>query len=405
MNNLAEQIDWYQKAVTILSQMVSIPSINPGDKLTEEAIYCEKAMADFLVNYFQQQPYKCVITTQEILPRRSNVYIQTSNSPDKKTLLLETHLDTVDVQKMTIDPFTPILKEGKLYGRGSCDAKGQLTAMLLGLEMAIKETDSNLPSNVYLAATVDEEHLHRGVDHLVDNKLIADGAVAGEPTELKLVAATKGSIRFKITTKGKPVHTSSPDEGVNAIYIMADVIQAINQNLVPKLATKIHPLCGKGTIAVTVIRGGQQVNIVPDNCAIDVDRRLLPGESWEAAYQEIKNEVLNYLDAGLHSYVKFEDPYLIDPSLETNLNSAIVQALSHLLGKKGEQNNVIGVPFGTDASKIALLGIPTVVFGPGSIKQAHTADEYIKIEEIIKAAELYKDLILHFHEYFNGVVR
>lgn len=398
---MLKQRDWHQKAVSLLSQMVSIASVNPGDKVTTDTNYTEQRMAQFLINYFQQQTCHYDVTSEEILPGRPNVYIKTGHSSTKRTLLLETHLDTVDVQEMTIDPFAPVLKEGKLFGRGSCDAKGQLTAMILGLEMAIEQTNGHLPINVILAATVDEEHLHRGVDRMVANKTAADGAVAGEPTELKLVTATKGSIRFKIITTGKSAHTASPEEGVNAIYLMADVIQAINKNLIPQLITRTHPLCGNATAAVTVIKGGQQVNIVPDNCVIDVDRRLLPGEDWEMAFIEIKNTVLNYVDANLHGNIQFEHPYLIDPSLETDLKSSLVWALGDLLSQRGEESQAVGVPFGTDASKIALLGIPTVVFGPGSIKQAHTKDEYIKIEEIIKAAEIYRDLMLHFHQYFD----
>lgn len=388
------------RLINLLSDMVSIPSINPGDGQLQ-ILHGEQRMADYLYQYFQNHPFRLDVTQEEILPNRPNIYIKTGQDPAKKTLLLETHTDTVRVDEMTIAPFTPYVKDGRLYGRGSCDAKGQLAAMICGLEMALEETNGNLPINVHVAATVDEEHLHRGVDRLVDMKVEADGAVAGEPTELKIVAATKGSIRFKIVTTGESVHSANPQAGINAIYIMSDIIQTIHKTIVPMLSERNHALCGEATMSVTTIQGGTQVNIVPDRCAIDVDRRLLPGEHWEEAYLEIKQVIMGNIASELQPYVSIEYPYLIDPSLETNGDSPIVTSMADIMSKLGEDNNIYGVPFGTDASKIAMRLIPTIVFGPGSINQAHTKDEFIEISEVLKAAEIYKTLILHFHTYFK----
>ena len=251
--------------------------------------------------------------------------------------------------------------------------------------------------NVRLAVTVYEEHLHSGVDRIVDDRFQADGAVVGEPTEMRLVTATKGSIRFQIHTKGKAAHSADPHMGINAIYIMAEVIQAISKVMVPLLKERVHPLCGPATISATIIKGGHQVNIVPDDCVLDVDRRLLPGEDWKTAYEEIKQIILEQVDSQWKDFVIFDSPYLIDPALETKKDSSIVQAFSRVLKEQREDPREVGVSFGTDASKIALLNIPTVVFGPGSIRQAHTEDEWIKVEEIGKAAEGYKQLILNFH--------
>ncbi|MFT9848829.1 M20 family metallopeptidase [Aneurinibacillus sp. REN35] len=395
-----KDIERETRLIHLLSDMVSIPSINPGDGPLQD-LHGEQSMADYLCQYFRNHPFTLDVAQEEILPNRPNVYIKTGRDPMKKTLLLETHTDTVRVDEMTIAPFTACVKDGKLYGRGSCDAKGQLAAMICGLEMALEETNGNLPINVHVAATVDEEHLHRGVDRLVDMKVEADGAVAGEPTELKVVAATKGSIRFKIVTTGESVHSANPQDGINAIYIMSDIIQTIHKHIVPMLRERNHTLCGKATMSVTTIQGGTQVNIVPDRCVIDVDRRLLPGEHWEEAYLEIKQAIMENIDGAFHPYVSIEYPYLIDPSLETDRHSPIVRSMTDTMSKLGEDSDMYGVPFGTDASKIAMRHIPTIVFGPGSISQAHTKDEFIEISEVLKAAEIYKTLILHFHTYFR----
>ncbi|MGN7300354.1 M20 family metallopeptidase [Ferdinandcohnia sp. SAFN-114] len=320
---------------TLLSEMVSIPSVNPGEG-TVDNIRGEERMASYLFNYFKHHSYSFNVKKEEILTDRPNIYIETSNDPNKKTLLFETHTDTVSVDHMSISPFEPFIKDGKFYGRGSCDAKGQLVAMISGIEMALEENDGVLPINVKLAATVDEEHLHRGVDRLVELGIKADGAVAGEPTELKIVSATKGSIRFKIRTTGKSAHTANPQDGINAIYIMSDVIQVIQKKIVPLLQNRNHPLCGNATTSVTIIGGGSQVNIVPDECVIDVDRRLLPGEQWEEAYQEIQDMIMDNLDQDLHSAIIFDYPYLIDPSLETSQASSIVSAFSAMMQSHNE---------------------------------------------------------------------
>lgn len=383
------------KISSLLADMISIPSVNPGEG-PYQSFHLEKRMAEYVQQFFENKRYPYNISYKEILTDRPNVVVTTSQDPEKKTLLLETHLDTVNVEDMSIEPFKPTIENGKIYGRGSCDAKAQLVAMMTGIEMAIEKTNGDLPINVMFAATCDEEHLHRGVDDLVRQKINADGAIVGEPTELNLVAATKGSIRFQICTTGRSAHSSKPNEGLNAVYIMADVIRILSSIVTPQVEKQRHPLCGFATVSATTIKGGDQVNIIPDQCIIDVDRRLLPGEMWEEAYNDIKNTVLEYIDSEWHDFIEFKYPYLIDPSLETNENSEIAKVGLQVLSNKGLGEQIIGVPFGTDASKISKLNIPTLVFGPGSINQAHTKNEYVNLDEVLKASEVFRDIILEY---------
>jgi acetylornithine deacetylase/succinyl-diaminopimelate desuccinylase family protein len=390
--------EWQEKAVRLLSDMVSIPSVNPGEG-TPGAIHLEQRMAEYIRDYFERKSFPYHIAMEDVLPGRPNIVVRTGDDPGKRTILLETHTDTVGIENMTVEPFTPAFSDGKLYGRGSMDAKGQLVAMIMALEMAVEESGQQLPVNVILAATSDEEHLHRGVDRLIETPLKVDGAIVGEASELRVIIATKGSIRFQIRASGIPAHSSSPREGKNAIYLMSKVIHIIANDIAPMLEKRTHPLCGYSTVSVTLIRGGQQVNIIPEDCVIDVDRRLLPGECWEDAYNEIKEMINGNLDSEGQSRISFEYPYLIDPSLESDTNSTIIRTFSGELKKCGLDGVPIGAPFGTDASKIALIDIPVVVFGPGSIRQAHTKDEYIVIEELMRAAEIMKKVILTFDQY------
>lgn len=390
---------WGKKAVSILKDLVAIPSINPGDESNyNNNLYGEERIVEYLIKHFKNEKFPYKIEKSSVLPNRENLMIFTTNKKKKNMLLLETHSDTVEVKNMDFDPFEPFLKDEKLYGRGSCDAKGQLVAMIIGLEMAIDSANGELPIDICLTVAVDEEHLHRGVDQLVDAEFQVEAAVVGEPTDLKVASASKGSIRFKILTSGIPAHTSVPENGRNAIYLMGKIIHIVESIIEPKLKENSHPLCGNSSICISLIDGGEQVNIVPESCEIHIDYRLLPDEDWEQAYSFIENEILTNLPKEERQYVKFLEPYLIDPSLSTSSSTKVVKIFKEILKKNGLQSNPIGLPFGCDASKIALLGIPTVVFGPGSIKQAHSNNEYICIEDLMKAANVYKDLILNFRE-------
>lgn len=389
--------DITQKCIDLLKNMVAIPSVNPGDRSSyNEKIYSEKNLADFIYKYFKNHEHQFIIERYNVLPERDNILLFTGKNIDKATILLETHMDTVDVTNMRYAAFHSFLQEGKLYGRGACDAKGQIVSMVAGLEMALEATGGNLPINVCMALVVDEEHLHRGVDNLVKLGIKPGCAIVGEPTGLLVGSASKGSIRFKIIANGVSAHTSTPDKGKNAIYLMSKIIRIIEERIEPEVVKNKHPLCGKSSISVSLIKGGEQVNIVPDHCEIHVDRRLTPGESWEEAYKFIKDNIRDRLSEEENSRVNYEKPYLIDPYFETDTDSDIVVRFSQVLKQYDLPSQPIGLPFGCDASKITPLGIPTVVFGPGSIEQAHSNNEYIIVKDVVKAAYIYRDLILSF---------
>jgi len=373
------------EAATLLGTLVSIESINPA---YPGATSGEDRIGAFVLDYLQNLGIKC--NTYEVLNNRFNVLGLLPGS-SRQGLCLETHLDTMPVVNMRIEPFKPLLQDGRLYGRGSCDAKGSLAAMLLALKLLV-ERGITPPTNIYLAAVVDEEYKYRGVTHLLESGFRVSGAVVGEPTNLTVVTACKGVVRWKIRTYGQAGHSSRPEEGHNAIYDMADVIQGIKQEIIPKYKEKNHHLLGSPTVNVGCISGGTVVNIIPDTCTIELDRRMLPGETWET----IRNE-FDALFKDPRIKGEIHEPYLIDEAMETDLGEPIVLAAQEACQEVLGASRIQGVSFGCDATKFHRAGIPAVILGPGSILQAHSADEYVQIEEVARAAEVYAKLCTIFN--------
>jgi acetylornithine deacetylase len=293
---------------------------------------------------------------------------------------------------MIVPPFEPQLRHGRLYGRGACDTKGGLAAMMHAL-VAVHESGSLPPGDVWLAATIDEEHSYRGVLRLCEG-LSATGAIVAEPTDLRVVVASKGCFRWRVTVNGRAAHSSKPHLGVNAITHMARFILALEQEQ-QRLSETRHPLVGSPTINVGVIQGGAQVNIVPDECSIEIDRRLIPGEALSEVQQtyDMLPESLRkqYPDLRIS-----QATLLSDWPMETSIDSEIVRVASAVLQCAQLDPKPAGVPFGSDASKLARVGIPSIVLGPGSIDQAHTADEFVLVDEVVKAASIYEQIIRRF---------
>ncbi len=327
--------------------------------------------------------------TQEVFPGRHNLI---AVLPGKTTqrLILEAHTDTVSIKGMSIPPFEPTLRSGRVYGRGSVDDKAGLAAMMHAL-LEVKASRITPPCEVWLAAVVDEESTYRGVVKLCE-QIEASGAIVAEPTELKPVIASKGVLRWRLTVEGRAAHSSKPHLGINAIQHMAVILSALEEEN-QRLSKITHPLLTPPTLSVGTIRGGVQVNLVPDQCSIEIDRRLMPGESAEEVWQ-------NY-DALLARFphikaVNERPALLIDEALHTSTTTLTVQTACSVLQGMNLDAQPIGVPFGSDASKLARAGIPTIVFGPGSIDQAHTHDEFVPIAEVESALEFYKRFILAF---------
>ncbi len=331
---------------------------------------------------------------QPVAPSRDNIIAWVPGTAGAATLLFEAHQDTVPADTMTINPFTARVDQGRLWGRGACDVKGGMAAMLVALARLAAERPEPRATLV-MACTVDEEHQFTGVLALVRSMAEAawprpDAAVIAEPTELDVVVAHKGAVRWTIETAGKACHSSSPSLGINAIYRMAHVVQAIERYATQLSGTTSHSMLGSASISIGVIHGGVSVNTVADRCVIQIDRRLVPGEDPDQAWRELSEFLARQPE--LDFPITATPPWIKSPALGDDANRALAGRLQSVIRKSGYSGRIIGVPFGTDASKTAAAGIPSVVFGPGSIAQAHTADEWIATDQLIAAAEIYYEL-------------
>lgn len=370
--------------IPTLAELVRINSVNafyedgPG----------EASVAKWIETFFATHGIET--TRQEVFPGRWNVLARLPGRSSERRLVLEAHMDTVSVAGMTIPPFDPLIRDGRLQGRGSCDTKAGLAAMMHAM-VDLKQSGTVPPCEILLAAVVDEEFSFRGVVRLCEG-LKADAAIIAEPTELRAVIASKGVLRWRIRVQGRAAHSSKPHLGINAIRHMAQLILRLEEEH-EKLAAKTHPLLGPATCNIGVIRGGVQVNFVPDECVIELDRRLLPGEKAEVVldgYRQLLTSIPD-IDAKL-----VEPPLLVDEALETDANSPVATTAQATLQNLGLDPTLCGVPFGSDASKLSRAGIPSIVFGPGSIDRAHAADEYVEIDQVQTALDFYHDFMVSF---------
>ncbi|MCS6860736.1 MAG: M20 family metallopeptidase [Abditibacteriales bacterium] len=376
------------EVLATLQDAVAIDSVNPD---LPSGTVGEKNLVAYLSDFFRDAdiPFE----TYEVLPNRPNIVARLEGKHPHRALLFEAHLDTASVSVMTIDPFRPVIADGKLYGRGACDTKAGLVGMIHALRRW-KQSGEQPNVNVLFCGAIDEEHLFRGALHLAEN-FTADGAVIAEPTELHIIRAHKGLARFRLIVHGRAAHSAKPHLGINAITKMARVIRRIEEDIVPTLAQKDHSLTGGATLNIGVIHGGVQVNFVPDRCTIEVDRRVIPGETPDEAVQPFYTllERMKQEDAELHVTL---EPFLLDAPMETPEDADICRVASeacrHVLGRAA----FTGVPYGTDASKFTRAGIPAVVFGPGSIDQAHGAVEWVECEQVLQATEVYFEMIRRF---------
>jgi acetylornithine deacetylase/succinyl-diaminopimelate desuccinylase-like protein len=356
----------------------------------------EARLTEHLQSLFEDLGLRC--RRQEVHPQRDNLIARLDGEidPEKggKLILFAAHQDTVPVGGMTIEPWNPAVRGGRLYGRGACDVKGGMTAMIAAIARLARERPVGMPT-VVMACTVNEEYGFSGAsalrglldgqqDEIIPRK--PDAAVVAEPTDLDVVVAHKGVVRWRCHTRGRAGHSAQPEHGDNAIYKMARalrVLEGYQREVVATLGS--HPLCGPATMSVGTIRGGISVNTIPAQCTIEIDRRLPPGEEPVEAYRHL----VDYLgrDPDLDFPLQHDPPYMQGPALSDEDNRRLADRLVRIVtGVVGDCRRV-GVPYATDAAFICEAGIPTVVFGPGSLAQAHTEDEWLPLEQLEQAAE------------------
>jgi acetylornithine deacetylase len=364
----------------LLAELIALPSVNPAFLPPRHPHAGEKQVADFLASVAARAGLE--VEFQKVLPGRSNLIVRL-RPPEavRQTVLLAPHLDTVVADSTQ---FIPQRKNGRLYGRGACDTKGSVAAMLAAVFELAHSRSRPRTTEIVFAGLMDEENAQAGSRALTAAGFKADLAIVGEPTQLQVITAHKGNVWLELSTQGLAAHGATPHLGKNAVHEMARIVDVLATVYAAQLRKRRHPLLGTATVNVGKISGGTQPNIVPDRCVIAVDRRLLPGDTDAG----VRREIMTLLRSkGLKAAITMAK---LAPAvaLETDPGLPLVRGFLRSTGQK----KTLGVDYFCDAAVLAAGGIPSVVFGPGNIAQAHTADEWISLAQLERG----KHLLLRF---------
>jgi acetylornithine deacetylase/succinyl-diaminopimelate desuccinylase-like protein len=366
----------------LLGRLVTIDSQNP-DLVADSRGELElaTAVAEIMVELGMKA------TLPETLPGRPNVVGVLPGTSDE-TLLLEAHLDTVPAPGHEI----VVRREGRrLHGRGTCDTKASLAAMLAAV--ATLSGDPGPRPTVVLAGVVDEEFVMRGAERLLDQVGPVTGVVVGEPTSLRPVRAHNGFIRVRLQVHGRSAHSSRAHLGENAILGAARVVTDLDTAVGERLRGRHHHLTGPALLTPTMVRGGSAPNVVPDHCEVWLDRRLAPGEEPAAALAEI-DDVLERLRVE-GTDVRRDAPLISLRGVNTAADHPLVAATERAVASvTGTHHVSSGVTYSTDACFLGRSGdVPCVVLGPGSIDQAHTDDEWVDLDEVVQAVDVFAEVV------------
>ena len=377
----------------LLAELIALPSVNPafapatgGSGPSVRPLYGEKRVAEFLAANATKSgleiEFARVDGDNSEHPPRYNLLVRLlPRNKIKRTILLAPHLDTVGATEAQL---VPRWKNGRLHGRGACDTKGSVAAMFIALCELAGSPARPLETKIVFAGLVDEEQAQAGSRALAASGFKADLAIVGEPTQLLAVTAHKGSLWLELETRGRAAHGATPHLGKNAVHEMARVVDVLESGYAAQLRRRKHPLLGAPTVNVGRISGGIQPNIVPEACVIAVDRRTLPGETDAQVIREIAARLRKE-----HLRVKISNRKVAPaPALETSPKLPLVRQFFNCLG----QTRPVGVAYFCDAAVLAAAGIPSIVFWPGQIAQAHTADEWISLTQLERA----KNLLVRF---------
>jgi acetylornithine deacetylase/succinyl-diaminopimelate desuccinylase-like protein len=363
--------------VDLLQNLVSIPSVNPHGNPGTDATG-EKAMGEYVAQFLRRLGAE--VALEEIDPGRPNVVARFH--PEKEPaarIAFAPHLDTVSVAGMTIPPFDPAIRDGKLYGRGSSDTKGPMAAALWALrEWAESPERARSRVEWTFFALMGEEAGNDGAHAVANSGFTSDLMLVLEPTALEVVTAHKGVLWIEVRTSGIACHGSTPEKGQNAIYAMRRVLELIEQKMIPELAAHAHPQLGPTTVNVGTIAGGSKVNIVPDACRIELDCRLVPGVEpehlrvlLEVILRETVPEATVILQRASHP-------------LHTNTSLPWVKRLG------ATARGFTTAPWFSDAAVLGHDGCPAVCVGPGDIAQAHTKDEFIRLSDLEDGTDFFR---------------
>jgi acetylornithine deacetylase len=371
--------------ISLLQQLVAIESVNPSLATGAPG---EGEIAAFLDTHMTAIGLE--VHLQEAAPGRPNVIGVFDSGRPGPSLMLCGHIDTVGVDGYE-HPFEPVIRDGRLYGRGSQDMKGGVAAMLDAVRV-VRERGL-AAGRVIVAAVVDEEFASLGADQLV-TAWRADAAVVTEPTDLQVGVAHKGFAWFEIETRGRAAHGSRPADGRDAIMRMGRVLarlEAMDRELQDRPP---HPLIGTASLHASTISGGHEWSSYPDACLLRLERRTVMGESAGEVERELRGLLagLAGLDAEFEAEVR---AMFARPPYEVPEGHPLTDVLLACAAARGIESRPVGMSFWTDAAVLGGAGIPSLLFGPGGAG-LHSTEEYVTIADVIACRDVLADLIVRW---------
>ena len=377
---ILEAID-SDEVIELAREMIRIPSIT-GKEGTRQTQFLAERLSDLGL-----EP-----ELRKVEEDRFNVVCEMKGEEDGPKLLFEGHHDTKPFDGMTIDPLGAEIRDGKLYGRGSTDMKSALAAMLIAMKV-LREHQVPLKGTLVFGSEVGEEGGGGGIPLMQrDGSLECDMAVVGEPSELRVEVGNRGGWRNTIKVLGRATHSGVAQRGINAIEKMAKVILGLYD--LPYLKVD-DPLWGRSSMNVQRIEGGKAWGLsasVADECSVLIDSRLTARTPPEEVNRQVR-EMLARLEA--------EDPeFRIDPdttdfaaggrAVAISPDERIVRIAGDAVREVTGREPVVGTcPGWTIASAIIGLGHPAIILGPGNLEQAHSADEWVAVDQVVAAARIY----------------
>lgn len=370
-----------------LMDCISLPTPTPPGEVEVVASWIE-AWAE---------RFGACVNRQTVEPGKDNV-ILTLDFGKGPTLLFNSHMDVNNPTGQTWlhSPYAPRIEGGRLYGLGACDAKGSLVAMITAMER-LAENPAGLSGKLILTAVMGEEAGGIGSLHLVKAGIQADGAVVGEPTQLGVCLAHKGTYMRKLCFHGRSAHSGRPSRGINSIVHASHFVLEY-EKLNARLSQKPHPQLGPASAAVTIIHGGTRQNTIPERTELIIDRRLIPGETHAQADDELTAVLMEVSRQIAELNIDPAEVIVATVPSETDAAESIVEAGQKAVeAVTGIEQQPQGFPAGCDMSKlVTIAGIPTIILGPGSLDQAHAPDEFVEIKQVEDAVLIYEQIARRF---------
>lgn len=374
------------QATELLKQLVSIDSVNPS---LVPGGAGEREISEFIAEYMREIGLETALT--EVSPGRTNA-VGVLKGLGKPRLLLNGHTDTVGIEHMEISPLEPVIKEGKLFGRGSHDMKGGLAAILAAAK-AVVDSGIKLKGDLIVAAVCDEEYASIGTEKLME-QVRAEGAIVGEPTALQILVAHKGFAWIEVETQGIAAHGSLSEIGVDAIAKMGKVLVKV-ERLQENLKAKKHSLVGSPSVHASLIQGGIGLSTYPDVCKLQIERRMIPGET-RADIEAEMDLMLGSVRLGDPTFKGNYHIFFVRNPLEVSPNEKICQVLRRsTLDVMGGEPGFIGGGGWLDTQIISSKGTPAVAFGPSGFG-AHAAVEYVELDTVFDTARILEQTIRLF---------